>query len=114
MAAFITFLPDEDEDVFGNSAKRKLDILEPALQFDILTENQTGHNMDWTSYHRAEDIYGYLNYLADKYPQNFQLISIGSSSGGLPLYVGRISSASSGSKPAKPAIWIDGGNILSM
>ncbi len=25
------------------------------------------HNMDWTSYHSQEDIYGYLNYLASKY-----------------------------------------------
>lgn len=63
--------------------------------------------MDWNSYHRVEDIYGYLNYLADTYPRLVQLTSIGSSSEGRPLYVVRISSSSSGSKPA---IWIDGGN----
>lgn len=63
--------------------------------------------MDWTSYHRLDDIYGYLNYLADNYPQNVQLVSIGSSSEGRPLYVVRISSSSSGQ--SKPAIWIDGG-----
>jgi carboxypeptidase A4 len=66
-----------------------------------------GHKMDWDSYHRLDDIYGYLNYLADTYPRIVQLVSIGSSSEGRPLYVVRISSSSSGTKPA---IWIDGGN----
>lgn len=63
--------------------------------------------MDWNSYHRLDDIYSYLNYLADNYPQNVQLVSIGSSYEGKPLHVVRISSSSSGH--SKPAIWIDGG-----
>lgn len=63
--------------------------------------------MDWDSYHRVEDIYGYLNYLADTYPRIVQLVSIGSSYEGRPLYVVRISSSSSSG--SKPAIWIDGG-----
>ncbi len=62
--------------------------------------------MDWNSYHRIDDIYGYLNYLADTYPRLVQLVSIGSSFEGRPLYVVRISSSSSGTNPA---IWIDGG-----
>lgn len=62
--------------------------------------------MDWNSYHRVDDIYGYLNYLADTYPRLVQLVSVGSSYEGRPLYVVRISSSSSGTKPA---IWIDGG-----
>lgn len=62
--------------------------------------------MDWNSYHRLEDIYGYLNYLADSYPNLVQLVSIGSSYEGRPLYVVRVSSSSSGSKPA---VWVDGG-----
>ncbi|XP_046451315.1 carboxypeptidase B-like isoform X2 [Daphnia pulex] len=65
-----------------------------------------GHKMDWNSYHRIDDIYGYLNYLADSFPRLVQLVSIGSSFEGRPLYVVRISSSSSGTKPA---IWIDGG-----
>ncbi|KAK4007992.1 hypothetical protein OUZ56_013151 [Daphnia magna] len=65
-----------------------------------------GHKMDWNSYHRVDDIYGYLNYLADTYPRLVQLVSVGSSYEGRPLYVVRISSSSSGTKPA---IWIDGG-----
>ncbi len=62
--------------------------------------------MDWNSYHRMDDINGYLNYLADTYPKTVQLISIGSSSEGRPLNVIRISS---GGSSAKPAVWIDGG-----
>ncbi|KAI9553940.1 hypothetical protein GHT06_019211 [Daphnia sinensis] len=69
-------------------------------------ENRFSHKMDWNSYHRVDDIYGYLNYLADTYPRLVQLVSIGSSYEGRPLYVVRISSSSSGTKPA---IWIDGG-----
>ena len=66
-----------------------------------------GHKMDWHSYHRLEDIDGYLNYLAKKYPNNAQLRSIGNSSEGRPLNLLHISSNfSSGNR----AIWIDGGS----
>ncbi|KZS15411.1 Carboxypeptidase B [Daphnia magna] len=63
--------------------------------------------MDWTSYHRLSDIYSYLTYLANSFPQIVTLIDIGWSYEGRPLYVVRISSASS--PDTKPAIWIDGG-----
>lgn len=76
----------------------------------MLTHFVLGHKMDWTSYHRLEDIYGYLNYVADQYPDLVQLLSIGSSSEGRHLYVVHISSRSGGSN--KPAIWIDGGLAL--
>ncbi|XP_057376151.1 carboxypeptidase B-like [Daphnia carinata] len=64
-----------------------------------------GHNMDWTSYHRLGDIYDYLAYLTDTYPQFVTLIDIGRSYEGRPLYVVRISSAAS--PDTNPAIWID-------
>lgn len=76
----------------------------------IKTVTRLGHKMDWTSYHRLDDIYGYLSYLADTYPKTVQVTSIGSSSEGRPLKVVRISSDSSSG--AKPAIWIDGGTAL--
>lgn len=66
--------------------------------------------MDWNSYHRLDDIYGYLSYLAETYPQIIQLTSIGSSSEGRPLQVARISTNSS--SVSKPAIWIDGGLVF--
>lgn len=63
--------------------------------------------MDWMSYHRLDDIYGYLNYLADTYPNLVQLINIGASYENRTLYVVRISNSS---KPdTQPAVWIDGG-----
>lgn len=63
--------------------------------------------MDWISYHRLNDIYGYLNYLADTYPNLVQLINIGASYENRTLYVVRISNSS---KPdSKPALWMDGG-----
>ncbi|XP_059351453.1 carboxypeptidase B-like [Daphnia carinata] len=65
------------------------------------------YKMDWTSFHRLSDIYDYLTYLAKTYPQIVKLINIGWSYEGRPLYVVRISSASS--PDTNPAIWIDGG-----
>jgi hypothetical protein len=35
--------------------------------------------MNWTSYHRLADIYGYMSYLAATYPSLVSLINIGSS-----------------------------------
>lgn len=64
--------------------------------------------MDWKSYHRLSDIYGYLTYLSTTYPKLVQLIKIGTSYEGRPLYVVRISNSAS----TKPAIWIDGGSFF--
>uniref|UniRef100_A0A0P6FVC1 Zinc carboxypeptidase n=1 Tax=Daphnia magna TaxID=35525 RepID=A0A0P6FVC1_9CRUS len=63
------------------------------------------HKMDWTSYHRLDDIYGYLKYLADTYPKLVRLIDIGTSYEDRPLYVVRISNSSS--PDTQPAVWID-------
>ncbi|KAI9553889.1 hypothetical protein GHT06_019159 [Daphnia sinensis] len=68
---------------------------------------KAGHSMDWTSYHRLSDIYGYLSYLASTYPNRVELINIGTSYEKRPLYVVRIFNCSS--PVVKPAIWIDGG-----
>lgn len=65
--------------------------------------------MDWTSYHRLDDIYGYLSYLADRYPCRVQLLNVGSSYEGRPLYVVHITNSTS---PDTPAIWIDGGKTF--
>lgn len=65
--------------------------------------------MDWNSFHRLTDIYDYLTYLENTYPQIVKLIKIGWSYEGRPLYVVRISSASS--PDTNPAIWIDGGKV---
>ncbi|OAD61119.1 Carboxypeptidase B [Eufriesea mexicana] len=64
-----------------------------------------GHRMEWTSYHRLEDIHGYLDYLAETFPDVCSVVSIGNSVEGRPLKVIRISNG----KPNAPALWIDGG-----
>jgi len=43
--------------------------------------------MEWTSYHRLDDIYGYLDYLADTYPDVCSVQTIGYSIEGRPLKV---------------------------
>ena len=64
----------------------------------------SGHRMTWQSYHRLADIYGYLDYLAQTYPQLVSVQTIGSSVEGRPLKVLKISG-----EPGSPAIWVDGG-----
>ncbi|XP_011880856.1 PREDICTED: carboxypeptidase B-like [Vollenhovia emeryi] len=68
-------------------------------------EGRKGHRMEWTSYHRLDDILGYLDYLADTYPDVCSVQTIGQSLEGRPLKVLRISNG----KPDAPAMWIDGG-----
>lgn len=43
--------------------------------------------MEWTSYHRLEDIHGYLDYLAETFPDVCSVVSIGNSVEGRPLKV---------------------------
>jgi hypothetical protein len=64
-----------------------------------------GHRMTWQSYHRLADMHGYLDYLAQTYPQLVSVQTIGSSVEGRPLKVLKISSG----RPGSPAIWVDGG-----
>ncbi|XP_018306895.1 carboxypeptidase B [Mycetomoellerius zeteki] len=68
-------------------------------------EGRKGHRMEWTSYHELNDIYGYLDYLANTYPDVCSVQSIGNSIEGQPLKVLRISNG----RTNAPAIWIDGG-----
>lgn len=65
----------------------------------------TGHRMTWNAYHRAEDIDGYLEYLAKTYPEICSVKTIGFSVQNRPLKVLRISNGNAGNK----AIWMDGG-----
>ncbi|KYN06380.1 PREDICTED: carboxypeptidase B-like [Cyphomyrmex costatus] len=69
-------------------------------------EGRKGHRMEWTSYHEINDIYNYLDYLANTYPDVCSVQHIGNSIEGQPLVVLRISN---GKNKNAPAIWIDGG-----
>uniref|UniRef100_A0A182FJ97 Peptidase M14 domain-containing protein n=2 Tax=Anopheles albimanus TaxID=7167 RepID=A0A182FJ97_ANOAL len=61
--------------------------------------------MTWTAYHRLEDIYDWMDYLAKTYPDICSTKSIGKSVQGRELKVLRISNGS----PTNSAIWMDGG-----
>lgn len=39
----------------------------------------SGHKMTWKQYHRLEDIYGFMDYLAKTYPSIVSVKSIGKS-----------------------------------
>ncbi|KAJ9594113.1 hypothetical protein L9F63_014429 [Diploptera punctata] len=67
-------------------------------------EGRKGHRMTWHSYHRLADIHGFLDYLAQTYPQLVSVETIGNSIEGRPLKVVKISG-----QPGSPAIWLDGG-----
>ncbi|KAI5712610.1 hypothetical protein M8J75_009829 [Diaphorina citri] len=70
----------------------------------VLT-GRKGHRMTFHKYHRMEDIHGYLDYLAQTYPQLVTLTDIGRSLEGRPLRLVKISSG----VPNAKAFWIDGG-----
>lgn len=61
--------------------------------------------MTWNAFHRSEDIYGYLDYLAKTYPEICSVKDIGYSVQNRPLKVLRISNGNAANK----AIWMDGG-----
>jgi len=66
--------------------------------------------MTWQSYHRVNDIHGYLDYLAQTYPDICSVTTIGKSVEGRPLKMIKISSSRGRNERAsKPAFYIDGG-----
>ncbi|GAB1860577.1 Carboxypeptidase B [Camponotus japonicus] len=77
--------------------------LSPEAQEEL--EGRKGHRMEWTTYHQLADIYGYLDFLAETYPDFCSVQTIGHSIEGRPLKVLRISNG----KLNASAIWIDGG-----
>ncbi|KDR21622.1 carboxypeptidase B-like [Zootermopsis nevadensis] len=94
-------------DVIIDNLQAAIDTENPTMTTDEMEEleGRKGHRMTWQSYHRLADIYGYLDYLAQTYPQLVTIQTIGNSIEGRPLKVLKISSG----RPGSPAIWIDGG-----
>ena len=68
--------------------------------------NEEGHRMTWDSYHKNEDIDGYLEYLAKRYSDIVSLEDIGKSYEGRVMKVLKVCKGGCGNKPA---LWIDGG-----
>lgn len=74
---------------------------------DLVTTN--GHSMTWKRYHRYGEIVKYLEYLAFRYPNIAEVITIGHSYEGQPIKMIKISTGTNKDGEAKPAIWIDAG-----
>ncbi|KAJ3625123.1 hypothetical protein MTP99_018686 [Tenebrio molitor] len=72
---------------------------------DIELDDRRGHRLTWQAYHRYSDIEGYLDYLAQTYPDLCTVQTIGSSVQGKAIRVLKISNGNPGNK----AIWMDGG-----
>ncbi|XP_026675212.1 carboxypeptidase B-like [Ceratina calcarata] len=90
-----------------DNLQKAIDEENPLLSVEEMEEleGRKGHRMEWTTYHRLEDIHGYLDYLAQTFPDVCSVVSIGNSVEGRPLKVIRISNG----KQNAPALWIDGG-----
>lgn len=94
-------------EVVINDLQRAINEENPPLSSELMEEleGRKGHRMEWSSYHRLDDIYGYLDFLAQTYPDVCSVMNIGNSAEGRPLKVLRISNGKAG----VPALWIDGG-----
>ncbi|KAL1465084.1 hypothetical protein WDU94_004679 [Cyamophila willieti] len=90
------------EDVQRAIDEENPDISEEEL---ALLTGRKGHRMTFHKYHRMEDIHGYLDYLAQTYPQLVNITDIGRSLEGRPLKVIQIISG----HPNAKRFWIDGG-----
>ena len=66
--------------------------------------------MEWSRYHRLDDIQGYMHYLEHKYPHLAQVIDIGKSVEGRHMLLLKIGSRK---YTDKPAIFIEAGNYYS-
>lgn len=94
-------------DIIINDLQKAIDEENSPLSSEVMEdlEGRKGHRMEWSSYHRVDDIYGYLDFLAETYPDVCSVMTIGHSAEGRPLKVIRISNG----KHGVPALWIDGG-----
>ena len=64
--------------------------------------------MSWDKYHRLGDIYDYMNYLQEQYPQTAEIIDIGRSVQKRPMLLLKIGSQKF---TDKPAIVIEAGKL---
>ena len=65
--------------------------------------------MTWDKYHRLADIYDYMNYLQEQYPETAEIIDIGRSVLNRPMLLLKIGSKKFSDKPA---IVIEAGKLL--
>lgn len=67
-----------------------------------------GHNLTFERYHTINDIYKYIDYISQEYPDLVEIETIGKSHEGVPLKVIRIKPDEQNATNIK-SIWVDGG-----
>lgn len=67
-----------------------------------------GHNLTFERYHKVNDIYKYIEYISQEYPDLVEIETIGKSHEGTPLKVIRIKPNDQNATNIK-SIWVDGG-----
>lgn len=67
-----------------------------------------GHNLTFERYHKINDIYKYVDYISQEYPELVEIETIGKSHEGVPLRVIRIKPENESATDVK-SIWVDGG-----
>lgn len=66
-----------------------------------------GPNLTFERYHKISDIYKYIDYLSQEYPDLIEIETIGKSYEGVPLRVVRIKPDQNATETK--SIWVDGG-----
>ena len=75
-------------DLYSNPSQIGINfLLQLWFHNSFLPQNCSGHRMEWSSYHRLEDIHGFLDYLAQTFPDLCSVMTIGNSVEGRPLKV---------------------------
>ncbi|XP_014254080.1 carboxypeptidase B-like [Cimex lectularius] len=85
--------------------QRAIDTENPPVEEEDEFEGRKGHRMTFNFYHRLADIYGYLDYLAQTYPNFVSVSSMGKSVEGRDIKFIKISSGN----PNAKKFWIEGG-----
>jgi len=96
---------DVEFQVLTDNLQKELDEENAAAETKPRNIFRRSHSMDWTSYHRLDDIYKYMDYLAKTYPKIASVGSAGKTIEGREMKYLKISS---GSRNAKK-FWVDGG-----
>ncbi|CAH0563476.1 unnamed protein product [Brassicogethes aeneus] len=89
-------------DIVIEDLQKVIDEENPAV---IELDDRRGHRLTWQAYHRLTDIHGYLDYLAETYPDLCSVQTIGQSVLGKDIKVLKVSNG----KPGNKAMWVDGG-----
>ncbi|KAL5242498.1 hypothetical protein ACI65C_009908 [Semiaphis heraclei] len=95
-------------DIFIDDIQRAINDENPPINEEELElSGRQGHNLTFERYHKVDNIYKYIDFLSQEYPDIVEIETIGKSHENVPLRVIRIKLDQNATD--KKAIWIDGG-----